>query len=473
MIVKLWDKLRVLFTLEMGEEVVFGATLKRSLELVAWAVAFGIIFFNITTGFPLAGLARELGFGELLYAVMLAMPVLGGTAQIVASLVLEKTRHRKAMFLWSGLLNRLPWLFIAFLPFLIPSRSLLFVLLVSLLTLGSLGGAFLNVSFMSWVGDLVPLEIRGRFFGHRTMIATASSLISGLIVGKLLDAIPGVSGFGWVFALASGAGIFELWFFWHTYDPPMTTGGINGSPLFMLKQVLCCRPFVKFLFFIVFWNFSVNVASPFFNLYMLKHLHMDFFDIALYVQVISNIATVFFVRVWGKMTDRFGNKPITTLSTFVAVFLPVIWCLTTPRNWIMVIPVIQTLAGIFWPGIDLTTNNLLLKLSPVENRSLYVATFNLFLGVFGTALAYLTGGYLLEKVVPVLYTFCGWPEINYFFVFLLSSVLRLVACLFLLPRIEERGAQSLREVQKIMLQKKGDRPANVETRQFGQTDREE
>ncbi len=109
------------------------------------------------------------------------------------------------------------------------------------------------------------------------------------------------------------------------------------------------------------------------------------------MQVISNIATLFFVRIWGRLTDRFGNKPVAVLSTMVPFFLPVIWCYTTPRNWIVVIPIIQTLAGIFWPGIDLITNNLLLKLSPAENRSLYVGVLNFFLGTFGTALAYLVG----------------------------------------------------------------------------------
>jgi hypothetical protein len=65
---------------------------------------------------PLAGFARELGLGDLLYSVMLAMPVLGGTVQIVASFVLEKKRKRKEIFLLSGLVNRLPWLLVAVLP---------------------------------------------------------------------------------------------------------------------------------------------------------------------------------------------------------------------------------------------------------------------------------------------------------------------------------------------------------------------
>ncbi|MGC8777363.1 MAG: MFS transporter [Candidatus Caldatribacteriaceae bacterium] len=435
--------------------MVLSDTLRKSLELVVWGVCFGIVFFNITTGFPLAGFAKELGLGDLLYSVMLAMPVLGGTVQIVASLVLEKKRKRKQLFVVSGLVNRIPWLFIAFLPFLVHSRNLLFLLLVTFLTVGSFGGAFVNVSFLSWMGDLVPLPVRGRFFGHRTMVATIAALGSGLFIGKMLDTIQGISGFAFIFALASIAGITELLFFVRTYDPPMTTSSFGENPRAGFKALLHCRPFWRFLFFVISWNFAVNVASPFFNLYMLKYLHMNFFAIAFYVQVISNIATLFFVRVWGRLTDRFGNKPIASLTTLVATFLPIIWCLTTPRNWVVVIPIIQTLAGIFWPGIDLTTNNLLLKLSPAENRSLYVGVLNFFLGLFGTALAYLVGGYVLEWVVPLITPFLrslwGWPMVPYYSVFLLSSCLRLVSFTVFLPRIEEGGACTLRGVAREIL----------------------
>jgi MFS family permease len=439
------------------EEGTLDATLRRTLNLLVWSVCFGIIFFNITTGFPLAGFARELGLGDLLYSVMLAMPVLGGTVQIVASFVLEKKRKRKEIFLLSGLVNRLPWLLVAVLPFLVESKNLLFPLLVILLTVGAVGGAFVNVSFLSWVGDLVPLGIRGRFFGHRSMVATAAALLSGLLVGKVLDAVRGVSGFTFVFGLASLAGLTELSFFARAYDPPMSASSLGTNPRLVLKEVLGCRPFWKFLFFLISWNFAVNVTSPFFNLYMLKYLHMNFFEIAFYVQVISNIATLFSVRIWGRFTDRFGNKPVAALTTLSVTFLPIIWCFTTPGNWIVVVPIIQILAGIFWPGIDLITNNLLLKLSPAENRSLCIGVLNFFLGVFGVALAYLLGGALLERVVPLLNTlsksFFGWQMNPYYYVFILSSILRFLTFKILLPRVEEEGAGSMRAVARAILGK--------------------
>lgn len=141
------------------------------------------------------------------------------------------------------------------------------------------------------------------------------AITSGLLVGKILDTVKGIWGFAFVFTMASLAGIAEVWFFQRTYDPPMTTLSQGESLRVMFQKVLHCRPFVQFLCFIVFWSFLVNVASPFFNLYMLKHLHMNFLKIAFYVQVIYNIATVFFVRAWGRLIDRFGNKLVAVFTT--------------------------------------------------------------------------------------------------------------------------------------------------------------
>ncbi|MCX7668339.1 MAG: MFS transporter, partial [Atribacterota bacterium] len=111
-----------------------------------------------------------------------------------------------------------------------------------------------------------------------------------------------------------------------------------------------------------------------------------------------------------------------------------------------------TLAGIFWPGIDLVTNNLLLKLSPTENRSLYVGVLNFFLGTLGTALAYLVGGYILERVVPLLSSLTemlfGWQMIPYYYVFLFSSLLRFLSFQIFLPKIEEPGARTLRTMMQ-------------------------
>ncbi|MGB9857555.1 MAG: MFS transporter [Dictyoglomaceae bacterium] len=432
--------------------------LKQSLNYVILGVCFGIVFFNTTIGTPIAGLAKELGFGDLLYAVMLALPVLGGAIQLFASTILERTKKRKKIFLLSGFVNRVPWFFIAILPLIISNKTLLFYIIVFFLVISSIGGAFLNVSFMSWMGDLVPLEIRGRFFSQRSMLATIVSFISGLIIGKFLDTVPGLIGFSIVFLVATIFGILDIACFFKVHDPPMKSNfEFVGSFKEIFKKVITHPKFSKFLIFAITWNFALNLAGPFFNLYMIKYLRMSFFEIAFYVQLINNITIILFVRIWGRIIDRFGNKPVLLISTSVVSFLPFLWCTTNPNNWLFIVILIQILAGIFWPGVDLGYNNLALNLSPDENRSFYIAVLNLFVATIGNALAYILGGYIIENLSPLINFYLknhfNISLVDYHYVFILSAILRFISSKFFLTKIEEERSLSLQDLREDILRR--------------------
>lgn len=428
--------------------------LLRDLKLVTLGVCFGIVFVNVTTGAPVAGFARALGFGDFLYAVLLALPVLGGALQIFASFILERTGRRKLAFLFGGLANRIPWLFVALLPLFVENTKALLTPFAGLLLVTAFGGAFLAVSFMSWVADLVPLELRGRFFGHRSLLGTMASLGSGLAIGWFLDTFTSISGFSLVLALAAILGVVDILCFLRVQDPPMERSReFRGHVVHMFREVFVHPTFSRFLVFAVFWYFAFNVASPFFNLYMIRDLHMSFFHIALYVQAVANCTTLFSIRLFGRLTDRFGNVPITFVATSVASCLPLLWCFTNEANWRVIVLIIQILAGIFWPAIDLTVNNLALKLSPDLHRSFYIAVLNFFLGVFGNALGYLMGGALLEYVAPYLVAVAehlGMRFSPYYLVFFLSTVLRTLAVLVFLPKVREEQALSLREIYALV-----------------------
>jgi len=442
----------------LSPEFVKDKNLNRSLNFVVLGICFGVVFLNVTSGTPIAGLAKELRFGDLLYGIMLAMPVLGGAIQISASFILEKTKKRKRLFILSGLINRALWILVAILPLLITNKNILFYLIVSILVFSSIGGAFLNVTFMSWMGDLVPLDIRGRFFSYRSMLSTIVSFTSGLIIGKFLDTVPGILGFSIIFGIATLFGILDILCYLKVDDPPMKANNeIRENILNIFRRVLSHNYFSKYLLFSIAWSFSLNIAAPYFNLYMIKYLKMSYFEIALYAQLVSNLATVIFVRVWGRMIDRFGNKPVALICTTTVSFLPLLWCFTTPHSWLYLIILIQLLAGLFWPGVDLTYNNFALSLSPDENRSMYIAVLNFFVGVVGNAIAYIIGGYFIENISPLISSLLEntihFHLSDYHYLFILSSILRLLSSRIFLPRIKEEGAYSINDLRRSFIRK--------------------
>ncbi|MCL6589464.1 MAG: MFS transporter [Firmicutes bacterium] len=427
-----------------------GRELRRSLNLVILGVAFGIVFFVVLNGAPLTGFIRALGAGDLLYSFIMALPLLGSVGQFLAAYFLENTGKRKLLFLISGFM-RLLWVPVALLPLLMPSglSGVRTGIITFLIALWALANAVTGITFSSWMGDLVPEGIRGRFFGRRMMIFTIMTALSGLAIGKYLDSFHDYKGFAILFGIVTILGVADISCFFGVKDPPMPAPETK-----IPFRKLCLLPFqdknyFMFLLFIAIWNFGMNFAAPFFNVYMLEQLHMNYFSIFLGAQLVSNLATVLFVQVWGKMTDKFGNKPVMVICSSVVMFLPMFWCFATPQNHLIVIPIINLLAGSFWPGYDISATNLAIWLAPPRNRSIYIATYTVFASLIGGMSAYICGGALMEFSKGILAKwslpfFLGQRLTNFHCLFITAALFRILAALIFLPRFSEKHSNPIR-----------------------------
>lgn len=430
--------------------------LKKSLKLIIVAITFGMCFFVFVNGAPLTGFIRALGVSDFLFGVIMAMPVIGNVVQIFASYYLETSGRRKSLFIVSGLFHRLIWIPIAIVPLIIPiSHNSIRIWAISILiAMFSMGNAVTAVAFWSWMGGVVPSEIKGRFFGKRAMICTISGMIAGLLIGKLLGSNPSFERFAIIIIIAALFGATDISCFFGVKDPPMNISK-ERTPFFKLFfEPFKNHNYMRFILFIIIWNFGVNFAGPFFNVYMLEHLKMSFFIMAIFAQLAGNIATILSIRFLGKLVDQYGNKPIQTICCAIAVFLPILWLFATPQNYYIIL-VINFISGICWPGIDLTTLNLSVWLAPEKNRSIYIANFSLITSIFGTILAFICGGAFMQISKPffdrINLNFILSQKLNGFHVlFVITALIRLMALTVFHPKIKEENAQPARTVLKDM-----------------------
>lgn len=429
-----------------------GKELRKSLNLLILAITFGMTFFVVTAGPPLTGFARALGAGDLVFGIIMAMPVVGGVLQVFGSYFLENTGKRKSMFLFFGFIHRLLWIPIALIPVFVPVgyNTIRIWAVTVLITLASSANSIVSVAFYSWMGALIPMEIKGRFFSRRTMICTISGAIAGLAVGWFLGKNPDITRYSVIFIIIALLGVADIICFIWIKDPPMQVPSEKISFIKLFTEPFGNKNYIKFISFISLWNFGVNFAGPFFNVYMLEYLGMDFFRIALFTQFASNIATVIFIRFWGRIVDKSGSKPVLTLCCSLIIMLPFLWCFATPQNFTAVI-IIGFVGGILWPGVEMTSVNLSIWLAPEKNRSIYVATYTLITSVLGIALAFVCGGGFLELTRPLInkldLPFVMGQRLNGFHVlFMLSGLIRLSSIVFLLPRVREEKSKSSRDV---------------------------
>ncbi len=158
------------------------------------------------------------------------------------------------------------------------------------------------------------------------------------------------------------------------------------------------RNFRQLTQFLLFWGFALNMATPFFAVYMLVRLGLPL-SWVIALSIVSQLFNLLFLRVWGPLVDRFGNKAV--LSVCASLYLLVIlgWTFTTmPEKYILTIPllvVLHVFAGIANAGVTLSVATIGLKLAPRGQATPYLAGASLASSL-GTGLGPLVGGLLAD-----------------------------------------------------------------------------
>ena len=344
-------------------------SIKKDLTNSIYDGVFANTFATLTGGVFLTGFALSLGMNDLMIGLLGALPFLVTVFQLPTSYLIEKSGRRKKIAIVAAAAARLIWipiLILGVLPLLSsPTTS---VLVLSLIFLSYTFITISYVSWLSWLSDLVPDRMRGRFFGTRNMLCGAAGMVLMVIFGTLLDFFKehGAGtlsfGFGMTFAAAVCFGMVSLHFLRRISEPKIHHGDLPRSFRTQVWHTLREANFRRFLTFAFVWSFSVYFASPFFTLYFLRDLQFSYGFVAM-LGMISAFADLMGMRLWGRISDKVKNKAIIQLSSWVAAFLPLTWAIIRPGSVVMPI-LLHLIGGGFWAGINLCTNNLLLRISP-------------------------------------------------------------------------------------------------------------
>ena len=153
--------------------------------------------------------------------------------------------------------------------------------------------------------------------------------------------------------------------------------------------------FRKLIAFMCSWNFAVNLAAPFFMVYMLKRLGLSMsFIIAL--SIASQVMNFAFLKVWGRYTDRFSNKSVLAICGPLFILSILAWTFTTmPEKYVLTVPLLIVIHLIMWratsAGVSLAAGNISLKLAPKGQATSYLAA-NTIINSLAAGIAPILGG---------------------------------------------------------------------------------
>ena len=355
----------------------------------------------LTGGAFLVAFAIALGASNFHIGLLAAIPFLAQLLQLPAVYLVERVRARRGIVIAFSGASRLFWILIAAIPLLFAAYTGagLYVLIVALILFAGLG-AVSATSWNSWMRDLIPEKILGSFFAKRLMLATGLGIVLSLLAGFFVDFWKGrfpddqLYGYSILFILGCAAGLVGIYFLSRTPEPRMETRGEVPSLRELLTRPLKDTNFRRLLTFSVPWSFAINLAAPFFTVYLLVRLEYSLSTVVM-LSVLSQLANLFFLRIWGRLSDRFNNKSILSVSGPLFLLCILAWPFTTmPDKYFLTLPlviIIHILSGISLAGVTLGAGNIALKLSPRRQATSYLAASGI-LNSLAAGVASLIGG---------------------------------------------------------------------------------
>ncbi len=409
-----------------------------------WAIPLSLQIKHNLTWFFFDGLFASASDNIIITFVTLYILALGATrAQIglmnsfsslfsallllPGAILVERYSHRKEFTMaFGGGISRLAILTMALLPIFIKGQALIWLAIALSVTRDSFG----NLSFPAWVSytaDIVPMEGRGRFFGSRNFIMGITGMLAILLVGELITNTSIPLGYQVALGLAFAFGMLSTFSFGHLGEPtvrvPVVKAGGSFSLRIMLRDFRDHPPFLALGLVMAFWNFSLNIAGPFFNVFMVENLKFTATMVGI-TSIVSTVASLFIQRQVGRLSDRWGPRKVQLISMFLIPILPFAWIFIT-QFWQVIL--LNSFGGAMWGAFNLASFNFLLSLTPDAQRARFSAIYQILV------MLALAGGAAIGAWVVT-----QW---GYRAIFALSAVGRIVATLLFvrfLPHDEKK-----------------------------------
>jgi MFS family permease len=362
---------------------------------------------------------RQIGF-------LSALPSLASSlVQLHSPDMTEKLKSRKTMINVFVLLHALMGIPIILIPYLFKSQPVIF--LIVFVTLFTAFNALAAPPWASLMSKYVPYKKRGQYFGWRNkilgLVTVSSAFVAGMILHYFKNNI--LRGFLLIFSIAFICRMISWIFLTRMYEPPFRIKKEAYFTFFDFIKRLRQSNFAKFVLFVASLSFCVNLASPFFSVFMLRDLKFNYLIYTTLVVTVP-VAQILTIGRWGRQADHIGNVKVLRLTSLFIASLPLLWAINQHPLYLVFI---QALSGFAWAGFNLCATNFIYDAVSPEKRTRCIAYFNVSTGV-AVCLGSLAGGFL-ANILPCL---LGYKILS---LFLLSSSLRFLTAILFSRKIKE------------------------------------
>lgn len=369
----------------MNEKTAFKQKLiKYNMKMNVINGVFAIIAINLVTPyFP--KFAERLGAGDFLIGLLSSLPAAICIFTLIpGAILIENFKNKKNITVAILFIHKLFYLVLAAVPFLPKShRALVFVLVVGIMNLpGSLGAA----GYQSSIGDIFdPYEL-GRVMSSRNVYSTAFGILVTLLSAQLITKIPKTQNqtivlyqvlFVITFIIAMGEVIaFYKFRGIRTVKKERKTSYIN-SLRDTIRNIPNEKNYKIFTISSLIFYFGWQMGWPLFNIYTISNLKADEFWLSI-IAVSSSLASIGAYKLWAKFARYKGNTYALFIATIGMSLTPLMYAVSRDLPTLVFFNII---IGVSTAGTTQILFNLLLEVTPNDNRTIYIAIYNTIMNI--------------------------------------------------------------------------------------------
>ena len=414
------------------------AEVRKGLTVNIICACFAMTWVTASQGLPMTMLMENLKGEGVIISLTLVLQQLAMMLQIPAALVAERLPQRKPFFFVTNLTHRALWFIPAFLPLFMPGGpTTTTIIILCAIGLSSVFAQMAVPPWMSWMADLVPENIRGRFWGRRQSWCMAAYLVAMFAAGKVLDAFPDpkvtgdFTGFTIVFGFCAAMGCMDIILHWYVPEPRPTPIR-NKKPIATRIRELWAMPdFRRLTLTFSMWSFGCAIPGAFSFVYLKREYAVTYSQLTLLV-VASSLSITILSSIWGTIMDRLGSRAFGILMMFSGPVASLSWFFIAPPGditvaellamcplggsslaaWVSQYPglggfgmaqpmwlvlVVNFLFGSFYGGVGLCQMDMISRLTPKEGRTLAMGLHWTIIGAVA-AIGSIIGGNLVDWV---------------------------------------------------------------------------
>ena len=362
-------------TLERGHPVPPGEV-NRAIKISYAQAMLGAFFAASTGGGLVTAYFLKLGATNEQIGLLSTVPMYAVFVQLIAAVLIERGACRKKMTVFGSMSGVLCWGLVIALPVALRHQPVegRISALIAVFTLISVFNHLASNARASWLGDLIPSERLGMFFGRLMVFGGIIGSILMILQGRFLDYMKhaGISAFGWVFAFGMVFGIANALLYTRQADVPTVKHNISLPGL--VRQTFGNKSLMAFMGFAIFWNMQ-SIGWPFYAPYLLRDIKLTYFQFSI-IGTIQGITVLLSSPFWGRMVSHHGCRPVLIVCAAITAPVAAAWIwISTPLAVFIAVPFINVITGFANGGISVAVSTIIYKVTNPTGRAVQMAIY--------------------------------------------------------------------------------------------------